>query len=275
MNQLKDKWHSRDFGKELHIWSSGFKSLMSTFAIETLQECREACGGQGYKTENQIAFIRTTFDVALTFEGDNHILLQAITREMLPQFIKESSIGKYSGHFSYLNNRAALQHESQGTDIRAPIFLQTVYRRREAACFAKLTAKMQIYMKQGMSQMEAFNECVDLVEAAANAHAELLIVDLCQKSIAQIREQHHEKIARVLTFCSTLHGLWRIHKQAEFLRFGAISPRLAQTIEEALPQLCKEMRPIALDLVDSFGIPPMFLAPIAFDYIGHNSRSRL
>lgn len=43
-----------------------------------LQECREACGGQGLKTENRIGILKGEFDVQSTFEGDNNVLMQQV-----------------------------------------------------------------------------------------------------------------------------------------------------------------------------------------------------
>ncbi|KAJ0029847.1 hypothetical protein Pint_14451 [Pistacia integerrima] len=41
-----------------------------------MQECREACGGQGLKTENHVGHLKSEFDVQSTFEGDNNFLVQ-------------------------------------------------------------------------------------------------------------------------------------------------------------------------------------------------------
>lgn len=42
------------------------------------QECREACGGQGLKTENRVGHLKSQHDVQLTLEGDNSILMQQV-----------------------------------------------------------------------------------------------------------------------------------------------------------------------------------------------------
>lgn len=43
-----------------------------------MQECREACGGQGLKTENKVGQLKGEYDVQLTFEGDNNVLMQQV-----------------------------------------------------------------------------------------------------------------------------------------------------------------------------------------------------
>lgn len=45
------------------------------------QECREACGGQGLKTENRVGHLKGEFDVQSTFEGDNNVLMQQVFLE--------------------------------------------------------------------------------------------------------------------------------------------------------------------------------------------------
>ena len=52
-----------------------------------MQECREACGGQGLKTENRIGRLKAEHDVQSTFEGDNNVLLQQVSKALLGDFI--------------------------------------------------------------------------------------------------------------------------------------------------------------------------------------------
>lgn len=42
------------------------------------KECREACGGQGQKTENRVGPLQSEYDVQSTFEGDNNVLMQQV-----------------------------------------------------------------------------------------------------------------------------------------------------------------------------------------------------
>lgn len=52
-----------------------------------LQECREACGGQGFKSENLISELIVTHEANLTFEGDNHVLLIQVSKALLQDFM--------------------------------------------------------------------------------------------------------------------------------------------------------------------------------------------
>ena len=64
--------------KTLHVVSSGLKAALTWHNMRTLQECREACGGQGLKTENRIGQLKAEYDVQSTFEGDNNVLMQQV-----------------------------------------------------------------------------------------------------------------------------------------------------------------------------------------------------
>lgn len=51
---------------------------LSSMHMMDLQECREACGGQGLKTDNRVGPAKAEYDVQLTFEGDNNVLMQQV-----------------------------------------------------------------------------------------------------------------------------------------------------------------------------------------------------
>ncbi|HEY6879689.1 MAG TPA: acyl-CoA dehydrogenase family protein, partial [Polyangiales bacterium] len=62
--------------QEVETLAAALKAFGTWQAIDTLQQCREACGGQGYLTENRIDALRTDTEVFTTFEGDNTVLAQ-------------------------------------------------------------------------------------------------------------------------------------------------------------------------------------------------------
>lgn len=53
-------------------------TIANCIFYEMYQECREACGGQGLKTENRVGIFKAEFDVQSTFEGDNNVLMQQV-----------------------------------------------------------------------------------------------------------------------------------------------------------------------------------------------------
>ncbi|KAF0903612.1 hypothetical protein E2562_028173 [Oryza meyeriana var. granulata] len=76
-----------ELNKAIHIYSSALKATLTWQNMTTLQECREACGGQGLKTENRIGIFKAEFDVQSTFEGDNNVLMQQVSKALHAEFL--------------------------------------------------------------------------------------------------------------------------------------------------------------------------------------------
>lgn len=79
-NELKEAFYRKQvITKEMHVMSSGLKAMATWEMTKCLQECREACGGQGMLSENRVGPLVSEFNVAMTFEGDNHVLMQQVS----------------------------------------------------------------------------------------------------------------------------------------------------------------------------------------------------
>ncbi|MFK7904394.1 MAG: acyl-CoA dehydrogenase family protein [Chitinophagales bacterium] len=59
--------------REIEALAAGLKSIATWNTTATIQECREACGGQGYIAENRFAALKADSDIFTTFEGDNTV----------------------------------------------------------------------------------------------------------------------------------------------------------------------------------------------------------
>ena len=75
--------------RALEARAAGTKALGTWHASETIQECREACGGAGYLSANRFDALRSDTDVFTTFEGDNHVLLQLVAKGLLTDYASE------------------------------------------------------------------------------------------------------------------------------------------------------------------------------------------
>ena len=69
--------------RELESRAAGLKAIATWHANETIQGCREACGGAGYLTENRFGELMADTEVFTTFEGDNTILSQLVAKSLL------------------------------------------------------------------------------------------------------------------------------------------------------------------------------------------------
>lgn len=64
--------------KETHATSAGLKAFCTWACLDTIDKCRQSCGGHGYSSYSNFPALYSDFAVQCTWEGDNTILsLQA------------------------------------------------------------------------------------------------------------------------------------------------------------------------------------------------------
>ncbi|MGV0342232.1 acyl-CoA dehydrogenase family protein [Corynebacterium mastitidis] len=77
--------------RETESRAAAVKVAATAHATDTIQECREACGGAGYMAENRLTIFKADSDVFTTFEGDNTVLLQLVGKEMITAYARDLS----------------------------------------------------------------------------------------------------------------------------------------------------------------------------------------
>src|SRR5256714_5753670 len=82
---------SADESEQRHIetLAAGLKAISTWHSTQTIQTCREACGGAGYLSVNRLTQLRADTDIFTTFEGDNTVLLQLVAKGLLTNFRDE------------------------------------------------------------------------------------------------------------------------------------------------------------------------------------------
>ncbi len=93
-------------GPELEVAAAGLKAYASEHCVQTLQACREACGGRGYLAESRFAALKADTDVFTTFEGANPILYQLVAKGLLSRFRDEMGDLTLRRAVRYLAERA-------------------------------------------------------------------------------------------------------------------------------------------------------------------------
>lgn len=263
--------------QDLETLAAALKPLSTWHALDTLQECREACGGAGFLIENRFASLRADLDVYVTFEGDNTVLLQLVAKRLLADYAREFRNLKFGVLARYVVNQAAgtavhrtgLRGVAQfvadtGLPQKAAIAL-----RDEESQRALLTDRVQTMVAAAgaalkgankLPQREAaavFNRHQDELIDAAQAHAELLQWEAFTEALTRVADPGTK---RVLTWLRDLFGLSLIEKNLSwYLMNGRLSMQRARTVGEYINRLLVKIRPHALDLVDAFGYGPEHL----------------
>ncbi len=258
---------------EVEALAAGLKAYASWHTVDTLQHCREACGGEGYRASNRFGTLMADTDVFTTFEGDNTVLMQLVSRALLTQFreaLGEMRIWGIARHLARAGARRlvtanpVVARKTDETHLRDPEFQRAALRYREERLRTTAARRMQGRISAGQNSFDALNEVQDHLVALARAHIERVLYDRFQEGIER---QDDPAIRRVLLRLRDLYALSRIEAdRGWFLEHAYIEPPKARAIRDLVNRLCAELRPDAVGLVDAFGIPDAVLrAPIAVE----------
>ncbi|KAG0449348.1 hypothetical protein HPP92_027388 [Vanilla planifolia] len=273
-NYLKKIYVKRspDANKLIHIYSSALKATFTWHNVSILQECREACGGQGLKTENRIGVLKGEYDVQSTFEGDNNVLMQQVSKALLAEYIsaqKKKQPFKALG-LEHMNDPCpVIPAKLTSSELRSIKVQTEVFCLRERDLLIRYAGEVNRYQSQGESKETAILLSYQLGEELARAFTERAILH----SFAEEESLVTGPLKAVLGLLRCMYALICVEEDASFLRYGILSPSNAASVRKEVMKLCSEIRPQALAIVDSFGIPDSFLGPIAFDWIQANSWS--
>lgn len=267
--------------RQLETMAAGLKAVATWHATETIQACREACGGAGYLSVNRIAALKADTDVFTTFEGDNTVLLQLVAKSMLTDyrdqfedlnpfgmamFVAEQvldSIGERSAARELVGRLA--DDLIPGRDDPSRLFSRddqlTLFRWREEHIVGGVARRLQSGVKAGGDPFVVFGECQDHVVAAGRAHIDRLVLEAFAAAVDRCKNRG---LRRVLEPLCDLYALANIERdRAWFQEHGRLSSTRSKAITRGVNRLCAELRPEAGSLVDAFGIPDVVLgAPI-------------
>jgi acyl-CoA oxidase len=266
--------------RELESRAAGTKALGTWHATRAIQECREACGGAGYLAVNRFAALKADTDVFTTFEGDNHVLLQLVAKGLLTDYASdfedldqlgmvrfvaelalETVIERTAAHKLLERIKDVLPGGDDGWDQEAgvldPNYQLAMLRFREEHTLSGVARRLKRGIDEGLNPGEVFSHAQDHVISAARAHVERLVLEAFVDKVANAPDGGL-KVA--LGLLCDLHALSTIERdRAWFMEHGRLTAARSKAITREVNELCRKIRPIAVDLVDAYGVPPELL----------------
>ncbi|MFD3675492.1 acyl-CoA dehydrogenase [Streptomyces sp. NPDC058613] len=265
--------------RRLESRAAGIKALGTWHATRVVQECREACGGAGYLAVNRFAALKGDSDVFTTFEGDNHVLLQLVAKGLLTDHASEFEDLDQLGMVRYVTGLAVetvIERTSAhkllervrdllpGGDEwdREAGLLDSEYqlamvRFREEHMLAGLARRIKRGIDQKRDVGTVFSQVQDHVIGLARAHVERLVTEAFVDQVRALPEGG-EKAA--LGLLCDLFALSTIEAdRAWFMEHGRLTGQRSKAISREVNDLCRKVRPLAVDLVDAWGIPSAVL----------------
>jgi len=253
--------------REVETLAAGLKSKATWHATDTIQTCREACGGKGYLAENRLSALKADTDIFTTFEGDNTVLMQLVAKGLLTEFKQSFHDEGNRAVIKYLYNRFSntmqewnviQTRNSSAEHILSKEFHYDAFRYRREKLLFSVSQRMRDYLKKRINPFQAFLKCqVHMVELA---HA--YIDEVVLKSFMNARDNcQDETIKEPLNKLCKLYALEVIQEnKGWFLENDFIDGTKSKAIRRVHGKLISELRPDALQLVESFGIPEELLA---------------
>jgi acyl-CoA oxidase len=243
--------------RRLETDAAAVKAGATWNAVRTLQTAREACGGAGYLTTNRIPELRADTDVFTTFEGDNTVLLQLVSKNLLTGYAA-------GARTPWGTVRTALRSLRSRTGDRFPRIgrRELLDGRRQVALLAdrethvldSLARRLRAATSAGLAPAAAASRVQDHMQSLGRAHVDRLLVEAFQ---TRVQECHDPDVARLLSRVRDLFVLSRVEEDLGwFVTHGRLSRSDARAVTGHVDRLCAELRPHAVALVDAFGIDP-------------------
>jgi acyl-CoA oxidase len=249
--------------RELETLAAGVKAVATWHATETIQGCREACGGAGYLRSSRFAALKADTDVFTTFEGDNTILLQLTAKNLLTgykdqfgeldplgmaQFVAGQALG-------VLTERASLRKLADsilpGRDDEADLLDHKtqldLFRWRHEHLLSGAARRLKGGIDAKRDPFDVLVGTQDHVLEVGRSWVDLVILE----SFVQAAKGNE-----LLEKLCTLYALSVIEAdRGYFQEHGRLSGARSKAVVKAVNTLCGELRPHVRDLVDAFAVP--------------------
>eukprot|EP00698_Gefionella_okellyi_P004840 TRINITY_DN1447_c0_g1_i1.p1 TRINITY_DN1447_c0_g1~~TRINITY_DN1447_c0_g1_i1.p1 ORF type:complete len:536 (+),score=62.98 TRINITY_DN1447_c0_g1_i1:401-2008(+) len=265
--------------REMIALCSGLKFYATNAAAHALQTCRECCGGQGFMMENLIVGMRQDQDIQMTFDGDNTVLKQQVAKDLLDQYRRQFSHGRFTGMLSFIGTRV-----SNMLKENVPSFLHFIDERRVcdsdwqqtlfSYCEGKILATLAMRLRRKVEShrkepFDAWNECLDHISSLASSHIERLLHAAFVQAINDCSDLRARSALKQLCDLFALSCI--LQNRSWYLEQGYFSKGDVRTIRSTYRKLCLEVSRDSLYYLDAFAIPKECVdAPIA-----HGLHSRL
>ena len=268
-----DASHAPQAQRSLETLAAGLKAFNTEFANASIQVCREACGGAGYMSENRLTQLRADTDVFATFEGDNTVLLQLVAKGVLTNYREVwgglDRLGMVQASARMVGSSVI---ERTGAGLLAERLVTTARRKGDTAAFydrgwhAWMFEERERHSIDSLARrmraadrdsFDAVNAMQDHVLFVARAHMDRVVLDAF---IAGIEACTDEGAKQTLQELCTLFALTSLEADAGwFLAHNRMSDARAKALRKQINQVCHELRPRAIALVEGLGVPQEWL----------------
>lgn len=251
--------------KECHGTSAGVKAHCTWKTAEIIDQCRQACGGQGYSSYAGLASLYADFVVQCTWEGDNTVLTLQAGRYLMSCFQERTTKGNRNlpPGVAYLNELAL---DARCEDGDNPVSITTIGRAFDQVC-ANLVSKAATEFVQdlkkrskalgGAKKSQAENAAFEATAGsrllAARFHCMAYMFHRFKDAVNKLEDR--SSLKPVLIQLCTLYGLSCINDHTgPFLQYAFYTPQHVNMIHSEISTLLSALRPNVIALTDAFDL---------------------
>ena len=261
--------------QEIEALAAGIKSYSTWNTRDTLQECREACGGKGYMSENRIDRLKNDTEIYTTFEGDNTVLMQLTAKQRLGEYRKQFGELNVSTVFNYVLDQAKTAvteknpFATRNTDeahLKDRNFHLAAFQYREKELVSSAARRFKKLVDDGLDTFDAANVMHPHMLQISFAYLDRVLIEQFQIQLDMVKD---EGLKEALERLYNLFALNKLQEnKAWYLEQGYMEAAKTKAIRKLANQLCWEIRQDAVPLVEAFNIPENCLAPIVTNKSG-------
>lgn len=240
----------------LHATLCGFKVFSTVTAHANVEECRKACGGQGFLRSAGIANMPNEMGEPVTAEGEQVILSQQLSRFLVKEVRRVRAGSKPMGQFAYLG----------GAKDMAPVRLKTyegaiptmldMLKYRAAAFAEKLETAFTAAEKPGQTFEATLNEVAVLAWKTAEVHSFYAFAENFHYALNTFIKSDGPK--PVLGRLLELTLLQIIHENGgDFV--DILNGHQLDLVLDRITAVLSELRPDAVTLCDALDLKDSFL----------------
>jgi len=267
--------------RQLESLAAGMKAMASWHTTETIQTCRECCGGAGYMSVNRFAALKADTDVFTTFEGDNTVLMMLVARGLLTDyrddfgelnprelvmFVAEQAVETVVERLFARKIAQVIADAVPGRDETGDLLDREnqfeLLRWREGHITAGIAQRFRRGLDEGYDPFEVFRAVQNHAASAAQAHMERVVLEAFAGAVERTEPG---PVRDALNRLCDLYALYQIESDRGYLQeHGRLTGPRCKAVTREVNRLCDDIRGDAEALVDAFGIPDEVLrAPIA------------
>lgn len=243
--------------QDLETIAAALKASNTWHALNVLQQSREACGGNGFLQENHIVQLRSDFDVYVTFEGDNTVLMQLVGKRLLTDYaavMKNSSIVQKVQHVS---KEAVDKARFKFTELNHMATVSELLKIRVDVMTSHAASVMYHARLNNESLESAFNSIqVDIVNLG-HAYADWLKFDAFRRHIKSL--PNNGEWDELNDLCKLYGWVCVRNNLAWYLSENVLTSAQGKEVTKIVYSLLDDLKNVSQTFVDAFGYEPEHL----------------